>query len=234
MRRSRALLLGGAIALLGASPAAAAEVEVKGLDTLTWDKPQVQITAGDTVRWTFAGTTQAHNVRSNTDNWSFRSDIGLPAPDASNAFATPGTYGFYCEVHPSTMTGTVTVGAVDQPPLPPPPPPLLSEQAYGNDSGAPTEYERGGVDATRPTVRSISVRRVRGGADVRFRVSERSQATVAFKRGSRVVATRRTTGSGARLVRVRGLRAGRYQVRIRATDIAGNASRLSTKRVALR
>jgi hypothetical protein len=34
---------------------------VTGLDTLTWDKPTMDIQPGDSVRWSFAGTTQVHS-----------------------------------------------------------------------------------------------------------------------------------------------------------------------------
>ena len=62
-----------------AAPAQAAKtVVVTGQDTLTWDKPLVDIEPGDTVRWTFDGTAQVHNVESNSPNWS--TDPAAPTP----------------------------------------------------------------------------------------------------------------------------------------------------------
>ena len=92
---------------------------VIGRDTLDWDKPDVVVAPGETVTWTFPGTTQVHNVAGNgadasDPNWdTFASPFGVPGagrhvhvPDAE------GTYNFVCEVHPGTMLGTVTVSAV--------------------------------------------------------------------------------------------------------------------------
>ncbi len=69
---------------------------------------------------------------------------------------------------------------------------------------------------------------------MRFRVSEPSVVSVAVRRGGRAVRTLRLTGSGARGVTLTGLRAGRYAVVLRATDLAGNRSRPRTVRVMLR
>ena len=66
MRRRHAVLLGLALPLVAAAPATAAEVEVKAVEPAgaqpAWDKTLVAIAPGDTVVWTFTGTTQAHNV----------------------------------------------------------------------------------------------------------------------------------------------------------------------------
>src|SRR5688500_320422 len=93
------------VALAGASPAA---------------EPEVTVAIGDTVKWTFAGTTLAHNVQSASPNWTMASTIGAPAPDKqSEPFTATGRYEFVCQLHQDTMRGTVIVGA--------PPPPPLSE-----------------------------------------------------------------------------------------------------------
>lgn len=230
MKRHTPLLLGSALALAGAAPAAAADVEVKGLDTLAWDKPTVSVAPGDTVTWTFAGTILAHNVQSAGTDWSFESPIAAPAPDASYTFEQPGTYRFVCQVHSDTMVGEVVVGT---PPLPPPPP--LSEQPWPNDGGVPGTVETGGVDDVAPTLRGVRVKRSRKGARLRFRVSERSVVTVRFKRGKRTVETRRVRASGRAGVRVpRRLRAGRYRIELTARDVAGNRSGSRSARITIR
>ncbi len=111
MRRLFGIAVG--LALLGAVPAqaqAAQEVVVTGLDTLTWDKPVVDINPGDSVRWTFGGTTQVHNVKSTSPNWEIDSPLGaIPSVDsAPYTFTAVGEYTFVCEVH-SSMTGSVRV-----------------------------------------------------------------------------------------------------------------------------
>ena len=66
----------------------------------------------------------------------------------------------------------------------------------------------------------------KGAARVRLRVSEDSDVSVIFKRGGRTIKSGTVSGTGTRSLTVRGLRAGRYSVQVRATDIAGNRSSL--------
>jgi plastocyanin len=220
-RRPITLLLGTGIALVAAAPAAAAEVQVQALDTLVWDKTDVKVNAGDTVRWTFAGTLQPHNVQSSGANWSgLNSPKGAPAPDATWKFDTEGVYAFVCEVHADTMKGTVTVGSP-----PPPPPPPLSEQPFPNDSAISTDaFEVGGLDTTKPALRGVKARKSGKRVKVSFRVSEQSVVTVRLTRGKKTVKTKKAAVSGRGSVTVAGLKAGRYAVRVSATDVAGNAS----------
>ena len=108
MRLRYPALLGAALALVGAAPATAATVTVHGLDTLTWDPLNPVVKAGDTVVWTFAGTSQLHNVAANSPNWSYASELKPGNPDGAWTFSAPGNYAFICQVH-SGMTGNVTV-----------------------------------------------------------------------------------------------------------------------------
>jgi plastocyanin len=233
VRRSSVVALGLGLAFCAAAPAQAAqEVVVTGLDTLAWDKPTVDIQPGDTVRWTFAGTTQPHNVKSTSANWTVDSELGpIPAPDFPHTFDAVGDYTYVCEVH-AGMTGVVRVAEV---PPPPPPTPPLSAQPFVNDSAAPVAPETSvALDTAKPGLSSLSARRVSKGARVRFKVSEESVVNVAVKRGGRMVKSVDVPGSGARSVTVSGLRAGRYVVQVRATDLAGNRSKLRTLRVTVR
>jgi plastocyanin len=243
VRRGITLLLGSAVAIVVATPAAAADVQVQGLDTLVWDKPEVTVAAGDTVRWTFDGTTQPHNVLATSPNWAgFRSNPGVPAPAAERTFTEPGFYAYVCEIHPNTMVGKVTVTDATGAPPPLPPPPPLSEQPLSNDGALPSVpgtgelvLETGGLDTRRPTLSSVRVRRAGRGARVSFRVSERSRVTVRFKRGGRIVKTAKLSASGGyRGTFRKGLRAGRYRVELRAEDVAGNRSGLRAAHVMLR
>jgi hypothetical protein len=196
----------------------------------------VRIAAGDSVVWSFDGTTQAHNVKSDSANWPTPLRTGLdviPSPRTEPyQFTTSGTYRFVCEVHPDTMWGHVLVGDA---PAPPPPPP--GQQAFPNDTPAPTTFEnKVAFDTTRPTLRSVRVRGTAKGAKVSFRVSERAAVTVRLKRGRKVVKTRHVTVSGRGRVTIGGkaLQAGRYRVELRARDIAGNASSRKAARITLR
>jgi plastocyanin len=237
------LLLGSAIALVAAAPADAADVQVQGLDTLVWDKPDVTVAIGDTVHWTFDGTTQPHNVAASSVNWTgFRSEPGLPAPAAAYRFTAPGFYSYVCEIHSTTMIGQVTVTDATGTPPPPPPPPPLSEQPMPNDGVLPSVpgtgepvLETGGLDTTRPRLRSVRVQRMRRGARISFRVSELSRVTVRFKRGRKTVKTAKLHAyKRYRGTFRKGLRAGRYRVELRAEDVAGNRSGRRIAHVTLR
>ena len=222
----RALLIAPVVVLAAAAPAAAgaAEVQVQGLDSLQFAPKDVTIAAGDTVRWTFAGTTQPHNVAATGGNWTFRTEAGAPpAPDAvAPPFAAPGVYTYVCEIHATTMTGTITVTGAGGAPPPAAAPPPLSTQPFPNDATPPAPLETGGLDTRRPRLSGVSVRRRAGGARVRFRVSESARVTVRFKRGGRTVRTRSVAAAGRETLTVRRLGTGTYRVELRAVDPAGN------------
>jgi plastocyanin len=231
VRLARAVLLGSVAALGSAAPAAGAEVQIQGAGT-AWTPAEVAIAAGDTVTWSFPTPGEYHNVeaqvRSDTTSWTFATTPQLDAPSASFRFDTPGRYGYVCFVH-QEMTGTVTVGDP-----PPPPPPPLSEQPFPND-GMLGALETGGLDRTRPKLGSVRVQRMKRGARVRFRVSERSLVTVRFKRGAKIVKTKKVNAAGTTRATVRkGLRAGRYSVELSAEDLAGNRSATRRARLTMR
>jgi plastocyanin len=232
----RLTTLAGALALtacLATAPAAsAANQTVQAVDgSNTWSPPSVTVTVGETVTWSFAGTTGVHNVASTSPNWSFRSEFGTGQAPESFTFGAPGTYTFVCEVHASTMTGSVTVTDAGGNPPPPPPPPPPSEQPFPNDAAPLGGFESGGLDRKRPNLRRVRVKGLRHGARVRFRVSERARVAVRFKVRGIPVKTKRVRAAGRRTVTVRGLRRGRYRVVVRAVDPAGNRSRARVRRV---
>jgi plastocyanin len=236
----RRVALAVAIAALAGAPAARAQgTTIQAVDGTPadqfnnrWSPKDVTINPGETVTWSFAGTTGFHNVQSNGSNWTppFRSgNAGQAPPPASYTFTTAGRYEFICEVHATTMTGTVTVGNP-----PPPPPPPLSEQPFANDQTAPSVFEV--ADEKRPRLDRVRVRSVRGGARVRFRVSERSRVHVRFKLGGLTVkSARRTFRAGTHRLTVRDRRMrGRYRVDVFARDLAGNRSRVRHARLTIR
>jgi len=226
----RALLIACVAALAAAAPAAAADQTVAALDATTgaWSPANVQIHAGDTVTWSFAGTSQAHNVASNSSNWSLSSPIQVSHPPVSFTFTTPGTYAFVCNVHPSTMTGTVSVDTA------PPPPPPLSEQPFDNDQPAPAVLEI--TDETRPELSKVRASAIAHGVRMRFHVSEPGRVTVRVKRGAKTVKTRTATmrRASTRTLKLRGLAAGRYRIAVLARDLGGNRSRVKRLRMSVR
>jgi plastocyanin len=243
MRRRPPLLLGTALALVVASPAAAAEFTI-GTDESDsnaplWTPATLAIAPGDTVHWKLASALSPpllHDVKSTTiagtESWSLEAGPP-PAADGTFTFSTPGRYQYYCRFHSDGTTGMAGTIVVGNPPPPPPPPP--GQTYWPNDSGEPKQLETGGVDRTRPRLKSVRVKRSASGARISFRVSERARVTVRLKRGGKTVKTKRVTTSGSAKLTVggRALRAGRYRVELRAVDVAGNTSSLRAARITL-
>jgi plastocyanin len=199
-----------------------------------WTPQTTTIRVGQTVTWSFAGTSALHNVASSGSNWSFRNgNPGSGSPSASYTFATSGTYRFVCEVHATTMFGDVVVTDASGNPPPPPPPPPLSEQPFPNDAGAPSGFEV--ADALAPRLTRLAARSWHGGARLRFRLDEPAvvrvrvlRARVTVKR-ARVMLLR-----GKRRLTIRHLRPGAYRLVISARDLSGNRSRTRRARVTVR
>jgi plastocyanin len=222
------LLLTGVLA----APARADTATVTARDDLTWDQTEVYIKPGDTVVWTFAGTTLPHNVEAASPNWADKSTIGAPALDYPRTFEAEGDYAFICQVHQDTMHGTVHVNA-GPPPAPAPLP--LSQQAFANDTPANPPAETAvSVDKAKPALSSLSAKRAPRGAKVRFKVSEDAVTGVVFSRGKKIVKKYAVAGKGTLAFTAKGLRAGKYTVTVVAVDVAGNKSKARTVRVTVR
>src|SRR5689334_21912280 len=91
--------------LLAATPASAEDVAVK-IDNFTFGPQEVKIKAGTTVTWT-NGDDIPHTVVSPNN---FRSKVMDTDGTFSFTFTTPGTYKYFCSLHPH-MTGTIVVEA---------------------------------------------------------------------------------------------------------------------------
>jgi len=234
------VLIPAALVAFGAlaSPALAANETIVGTDALVWDKPNVSILPGETVTWTFPGTSQAHHVSNDGADvadakWtSFSSPLGVPAPNAEFTFSTPGTYKFVCTVHRSTMFGTVYVGIT---PAPPPAPIPLSQQPLANDQAPPATLEKVQLDKTKPKLSKVSAsRRTKSTVRVKFRVSEQSTVLVSLKRGGKTIKATVGAGTGSGYLDVKKVKAGRYTVQVRAADIAGNAAAMKKTSITVR
>jgi plastocyanin len=104
-RMSVAAILVGILAA-GASSVLAADqaVDIAGF---AFSPQSITIGVGDTVTWTNADA-QRHSATA--DDASFDTGTIARGASASETFATAGTFGYHCKVHPS-MTGTVVVRA---------------------------------------------------------------------------------------------------------------------------
>ncbi len=111
-----------ALLMLCAAPAFATNWEVDAESDMVFQPSTLTINAGDTV--TFKNKGGEHNVSANDGSFKCSSTCsdtggsGSPATGAwsfTRAFNTPGTFGFFCEVHGAPgfgMNGTITINAV--------------------------------------------------------------------------------------------------------------------------
>ena len=108
MTFARTLALGVIILLVAVaeSPVRASDIEVK-IDNFTFNPKQVTVKAGDTIAWVNHDDIP-HTVTSQTQ--AFRSKALDTDDKFSFTFATPGTYPYFCALHPQ-MTGTIVVEA---------------------------------------------------------------------------------------------------------------------------
>jgi len=120
VHRSRRLILAGGsllFVLALAAPALAATIAVDIVDK-TYSPADIVIAEGDTVTWTVTKSiNEPHSVTSGapTDaDAGTRFDSGTDGLQDNGAsysftFDTPGTYAYFCKVHPVDMHGTVLV-----------------------------------------------------------------------------------------------------------------------------
>jgi amicyanin len=102
----RSLMICVVAALAAASPARAADIEVK-IENFTFNPQRITVKAGDTVTWVNHDDIP-HTVTSKT--LVFRSKALDTDDKFSFTFATPGTYVYFCALHPM-MTGSIVVEA---------------------------------------------------------------------------------------------------------------------------
>jgi len=103
---TRLALAATIIAALAGAPAKAADTAVK-ISNFTFNPPQLTVKAGTTVTWTNEDDIP-HTVTSTTQ--VFKSAALDTDQKFSFTFTTPGTYKYFCALHPH-MTGTIVVEA---------------------------------------------------------------------------------------------------------------------------
>lgn len=100
------IVLAASIAMSFAMTANAAVTEVK-IANFTFNPPMLTVKAGTTVTWTNEDDIP-HTVNATTQ--AFKSGALDTDDTFSFTFTTPGTYGYFCALHPR-MTGTIAVEA---------------------------------------------------------------------------------------------------------------------------
>jgi amicyanin len=88
-----------------APAAAAVAADSVTIRNFAFSPQVVAVKAGTTVRWTNSDS-EAHTVTSNTA--AFASPVLQPGASYSFTFTKPGTYSYYCTIHPF-MTAKVVV-----------------------------------------------------------------------------------------------------------------------------
>jgi plastocyanin len=132
------------------TPVAAATVVAQ--DNVFQNSP-VTVDAGNTVAFAYPSGNSSHNVVFNQAPSSCVQTAGNPifasAPPLPQyplgpgwegycTFNTPGTYTFYCEAHPTEMTGSVTVRGPSQPTPTPSPSPSPTSTPSPSPTASPT------------------------------------------------------------------------------------------------
>ena len=204
----------------GGTARAAANVTITARDFF-WSPDTVTIDVGDTVTWTNAQG--FHNVVLGNDDRL--NQPGFPSdpswnPPPQRTFNEPGSFAYFCEVHPA-MAGTVNVGGVEPPPTPTPTPPAVPPPGSGTPDSAP------------PTVSNLSVSGGNGRATVRLTVSEPATVNVRFARSDDVTLVRAQVRQGASTFE-RELASGRYVYELWAVDAMGNRSSTHVGEVSVR
>jgi plastocyanin len=115
-----AVLIVAAPAGSGVGARASADVyDVTALASNQFTPSGLTVKVGDTVRWTNSGG-GLHNVRFDDGSFDEPPDPITTNWTVSRSFDTQGSFGYYCERHP-TMRGTVAVTAATGTPGSPPP-----------------------------------------------------------------------------------------------------------------
>lgn len=246
----------GSVGVAGAFGERAADQRITVLSSTEWDKKAVSVETGDTVTWSWQNASLPHNARGeagpDTDPEWLKQDSGIGSSgELVYTFVKPGEYRFICDVHPQTMTGTVTVTGEPIEATPTPirtptptrtPTPVPTTRPGGTATPAPapgmadrdTPAPRGAVraDTVAPAITGLKAKARTRGAKVSFKLSESAAVTLRVKRAKRTVKTVRGSyraGSGS--VTLRRMARGTYRVEIEARDARGNRAAVQRKTV---
>jgi plastocyanin len=242
-RRRQILALAGLLAVLAlaappdrASAQSTWDVQARDDAGNYWAPDRVEAELSDTIRWRWDQAAIDHNVYivppGGTPELLSPALTPPGAPPVTYEPPAEGAYQFYCSLHGTStagMAGVALVGVEDGGGGPDPLP---------NPTGPPTELEHGDNDP--PQLSKLRVEGLRRGARMRFVISEPGRATARFLRkrggGQRRLAAklrlrRLEAGTVSKRLRDRKLASGRYQVRVRAFDRAGNPSNRKSKTV---
>ena len=169
-----AVICAGALALVAAPPASAANTRVS-ISNFAWSNGEVHVDLGEKVTWDWIGPDLAHSVTgisANARQWD--SDPSTDAPDHRPGdsytvqFTQPGTYTFECKLH-AFVRGEVVVSPTPGDP--------------NSDPGTQAPLK---IDVARPTLGGIELkqRSFRGAKGVKTtaHISERGSLEANYYR----------------------------------------------------
>jgi plastocyanin len=182
----------------------------------------VTVNVGDKVTWTNTGS-NAHNVVFDASGQKVGGDPVTHSPSATPwtddfTFTKAGTFQYYCEEHGDKggvgMTGKVTVV----------------------DPNAPPDTKPPNITNLRAKPKSFCTNKSetcdKRGTVIKFKLSERAKVTADIKRknantGPVVIFTNKQKKAGKHEIKYsgKGLKPGKYVLRLRARDAAGNTSK---------
>jgi len=155
----RALRFASVAGLLVVAGSIAAPVLAQGGDVsivgTSFQPPTITVAVGDTVTWTVTQSIgQQHSVTSGKPGGDFGKDFdsGIGLQDNGQkfqfTFQKAGTYDYFCQVHPTQMTGQIVVTAAGGSA----PPASEAPSSGAPASGAPAATPGGSQAATPPPV----------------------------------------------------------------------------------
>jgi plastocyanin len=265
-RRGAQAAIGSLVAtgtLAGVGVASSAQDETINASSSTWEPADVAIETGESVTWSMDTSNVPHNLvasdgEENDPAWTGQKIPIQVGGTFTYRFTKPGVYAFLCQVHPTTMRGTVTVTGdpVDPTPTPTttpgePTPTPTSTPPTGTPTPTPTADPGGnppddhtstpapaGIaarDAVAPAITNLALKRIKRGARVSFSLSETATVMLTARKGGRTVRTLRLqVRGGDRRVKVRRLRKGRHTFTLLARDAAGNRSETVSSSIRVR
>jgi len=215
-------------------------------------EPEVRVSTGDKV--VFKLTSGAHNASSKgstpaNEAWDTRkSPIVVPSTDQEWTFGRAGVYRFICDVHPTTMTGTIvvegdpvetptatatatatatstpTVTATATPTFAAPKATATPDNHL--DTPAPGKAAR--TDTRPPQLTAVKATAVKAGAKVTVSASEPVTLRIVARRGPRTVTSATMhVPAGKRLLTLRSSnlrKRGVYSLELRAVDAMANVA----------
>ncbi len=91
----------------GCTPSTDAAVVVAGMEDIAFLPATVEARVGEVIAWT--NSDSASHTATLTDDPSCTTDVLSRGGTGALVFSQPGSYPFFCRIHPTSMTGTIEI-----------------------------------------------------------------------------------------------------------------------------